>query len=306
MTELQTTHQRSMLATIFVSPDEKRLRAGWRLLIQELMQIALTFILGLFIAIPSLIFHWSLELSSATGWLINEVVEFLTIVISVWVARRWLDKRSFVSLGLQLDRLAWMDLAVGIGISAVLMAAIFLVESSMGWLRVTGFAWGSVSLSSVMLQTLAFLVIFILVGFNEELMSRGYQLQTIASGTNLAWGLILSSAVFGFLHLGNPHASWISTLGIIEAGFFMGLAFIWTRRLWLSIGLHIGWDFFEGVVFGFPVSGLQTYQLVRCSVSGPTLWTGGEFGPEAGMVSILALLLGIALVFLYARGRAHA
>jgi membrane protease YdiL (CAAX protease family) len=126
--------------------------------------------------------------------------------------------------------------------------------------------------------------ICLLVGWKEELMSRGYHLQTIASGTSLAWGWIISSAVFGVLHLANPHANLLSVAGIILAGLFLGYAYIRTGSLWLSIGLHTGWNFFEGVVFGFPVSGLPFYTLPRISVSGPVLWTGGEFGPEAGLV----------------------
>ncbi len=132
-------------------------------------------------------------------------------------------------------------------------------------------------------------------------MSRGYHLQTIASGTNLLWGLIVSSAIFGALHLANPHATWISAAGIFFAGLFLGYAYIRTGKLWLSIGLHIGWNFFEGVIFGYPVSGIDTYHLTRISVSGPGLWTGGAFGPEAGLILLPAIVLGAGLVYLYTR-----
>jgi membrane protease YdiL (CAAX protease family) len=131
---------------------------------------------------------------------------------------------------------------------------------------------------------LTFFVVFILVGWNEELLSRGYQMQNIASGTNLFWGVVLSSSVFALLHLGNPNATWVSTAGIFFAGVFLAYGYIRTKQLWLSIGLHIGWNFFEGVVFGFPVSGLDIYALTRIEVSGPELWTGGAFGPEAGLI----------------------
>jgi hypothetical protein len=137
------------------------------------------------------------------------------------------------------------------------------------------------------------------VGWNEELLSRGYHLQTMASGTNLFWGVILSSAAFGIFHIQNPSANWVSTAGIFLAGVYLAYGYLRTRQLWLPIGLHIGWNFFEGVVFGFRVSGLNIYALTRITVHGPELWTGGAFGPEAGFIVLPALILGAFLIYLY-------
>jgi hypothetical protein len=113
--------------------------------------------------------------------------------------------------------------------------------------------------------------------------------------------VVISSSIFGLLHLGNPNATWVSAAGIFFAGLFLAYGYLTTKQLWLSIGLHIGWNFFEGVVFGFPVSGLDIYHLLRITVNGPELWTGGPFGPEAGLVVLPGLVLGAVLVFAYAR-----
>jgi hypothetical protein len=115
--------------------------------------------------------------------------------------------------------------------------------------------------------------------------------------------VVISSAIFGGLHLGNPNAIWVGAAGIFLAGVFLAYGYLRTRQLWLPIGLHIGWNFFEGVVFGFPVSGSESYALIRTSVDGPMLWTGGLFGPEAGLVVIPALLLGAVMVYAYTRNR---
>jgi membrane protease YdiL (CAAX protease family) len=187
--------------------------------------------------------------------------------------------------------------------TCLMMGSIFALEWSLGWLHVESFAWQTESIDTVILSVLLYAAICVLVGYKEELMSRGYHLQTIASGTSLAWAWIISSAVFGILHLANPHANLLSVTGIILAGLFLGYAYIRTGSLWLAIGLHTGWNFFEGVVFGFPVSGLPFYTLPRIVVSGPVLWTGGEFGPEAGMVLIPALVIGFVLIFMYAKDR---
>ena len=142
-----------------------------------------------------------------------------------------------------------------------------------------------------------------MVGWQEELLFRGYQLQTLASGMNLFWGVAISSVVFGILHLTNPNATWVSALGIFFAGLFLATGYLCTGQLWLSIGLHIGWNFFEGVVFGFPVSGIATYPLLRINVTGPGMWTGGAFGPEAGLIVLPALAFGTGLIFLYTKFR---
>ena len=176
------------------------------------------------------------------------------------------------------------DIFAGIVITFFMMGFIYFLMSMAGWITFENFAWQVDSIAIVFEEVLLFLFIFIMVGWQEELLSRGYHLQTIASGTNLFWGTIISSAVFGALHLSNPNATWISAAGIFFAGLFLASAYIWTKQLWLSIGLHIGWNFFEGVVFGFPVSGLSIYPLINIKVDGPIIWTGGAFGPEAGLI----------------------
>ena len=105
------------------------------------------------------------------------------------------------------------------------------------------------------------------------------------------------------MHLANPNATWVSAAGIFFAGLFLAYGYVCTQQLWLSIGLHIGWNFFEGVVFGFPVSGLSIYPLIHINVSGPDVWTGGAFGPEAGLIILPALALGAVLINLYTRSR---
>jgi hypothetical protein len=113
--------------------------------------------------------------------------------------------------------------------------------------------------------------------------------------------VIGSSVIFAALHLGNPGANWMGFIGIFCAGMLLAFAAVRTGRLWLSIGIHIGWNFFEGVVFGFPTSGVAIYSLLRIHVTGPVLWTGGAFGPEAGLIILPALVIGAGLVYLYTK-----
>ncbi|MBI1795276.1 MAG: CPBP family intramembrane metalloprotease [Chloroflexi bacterium] len=298
MTETQPPSKRSPLAAIFLSANESRLRAGWRLLLQTVLM----FILGIPIGIAVFASAAALGLR-LDNLLLSQIGELLIFTSSIFLARRLLDKRSISSLGLTLNIQMLWDILTGIGITFVMMGTIFTAMLLLGWSKFESFAWQTESTLNVITNALTFLVIFILVGWNEELLSRGYHLQTIASGSNLLWGVVLSSTVFGLLHLGNPNATPISAAGIFFAGIFIAYGYIRTKQLWLSIGLHIGWNFFEGVVFGFPVSGLDIYPLTHITVTGPELWTGGAFGPEAGLIVLPALALGAALIYLYTRPR---
>ena len=145
---------------------------------------------------------------------------------SVYIARRWLDKRSFESLGLKIDRRTLLDVLAGIGITFLQMGFIYVVMLGLGWLTFEGFAWKFDPISVVVSGVITFFIAFIFGGWNEELLSRGYHLQTIASGLNLFWGVIISSAVFGLLHIFNPNATWVSAAGIFFAGVYLAYGYL--------------------------------------------------------------------------------
>jgi membrane protease YdiL (CAAX protease family) len=273
------------------------LRAGWRLLIQTILLLfllaCLGFPVGLFFTNSNQI------LSEQLLMLLSELVSFFAILISVFLSRRIMDKRSISSLGVDLSKKVVPDLAVGFMISLLSLVLVFVLEILFGWIHNVSFAWQTQSPISVISGSIIALILFIMVGWNEELLSRGYHLQTLTSGLNLPFGVIISSAIFGILHLTNPNATWVSVIGIFLAGLFLAFGYIRTHKLWLSIGLHIGWNFTEGVLLGFPVSGWNGYQLTRIMINGPVIWTGGAFGPEAGLIILPALILGIILIYLY-------
>ena len=148
---------------------------------------------------------------------------------------------------------------------------------------------------------------------HEEFFSRGYQLKNLAEGFNGLWGLgprgavlvatFVSAIIFGLLHAGNPNATWVSTFNIFLAGLFLALGYVLTGELALPIGLHMGWNFFQGNVFGFPVSGTgaNATTFIAIHQGGNPLVTGGAFGPEAGLIGIAAMLLGSLLIIGWVR-----
>lgn len=306
MNDPQRKQNPSLLQTIFFSGQEPRLRAGWRFVLHLML---LLFISGCLAIMAAMVLLASGSMSvllaelEPVHFLLGALLETIAITASVFLARRFLDKRSIESLGLQLSTKTFVDILTGIGITFVQMCFMYFMMNALGWITFEGFAWEYDPIGLVLKNTLIFFAVFVLVGWHEELLSRGYHLQTIASGLNLVWGVMISSALFGALHLANPNANWVSTVGIFLAGVFFAYGYIRTKQLWLPMGMHLGWNFFEGIVFGFPVSGLNMYPLARIQVNGPELWTGGAFGPEAGLLVVPALLLGTILIYFYTANR---
>jgi membrane protease YdiL (CAAX protease family) len=301
---------RPPLARLFLTTPEVRLRAGWRLA----GQMAL-FIFGLtLLAFPtfiSVIFFQSSEwfkfltgdLAVETILLVSGPPQFLAGLLSVFLARRLLDRRTIRSLGLVWNRQAWQDLLLGMAIPGVIFAFIYLIELVFKWTRFEGYAWQSLNLPLLTSRLLFLLAVFIAVGLYEEVIFRGYWLQNITESLNLRWGVLLSSIAFAIIHLGNPGAGPSAIIGLVLGGFFFAFSYLRSNALWMPIGLHIGWNFFEGPVFGFPVSGVAAFRLIEQSQQGPEIWTGGAFGPEAGIILIPALILGFILVGIYTRNR---
>lgn len=288
--------KRNIFEAVFLSPEEPRLRAGWRLLVQVLIFL----VIGLMLSLP-VVFLLENPLNPPPE--ISIGLNFLAAVASIYLARRFIDRRSFASLGLRREAESLKDLLAGIAIGGVVMGFIFGVEWAAGWLRFEGFAWGTDAPGELLPQLGLWGLIFAGVGFYEELFSRGYHLQNMEEGTNTLTAVLLSSLLFGFAHFTNPGATLISSLGITLAGLFLAYPYLRTRQLWLSIGLHVGWNFFEGPVFGFPVSGIKTARLLHHQVDGPPALTGGAFGPEAGLVLLPAMMLGTFLIHAYTQSR---
>jgi hypothetical protein len=240
--------------------------------------------------------------------------QVVVMVGSVYLAGRFIDRRRFRDFGFRLDRTWWIDLGFGLLLGAALMTGIFVVELVAGWVTVRDlfyiarpdfafwpwFVWGFVT--------------FVAVGVYEELLFRGYLIRNVAEG--LTWfprvgptsaiGLatLVTAVLFGVAHAGNPNSTVASTLGIVLAAFMLAAGYVLTGELAIPIGIHITWNFFQGVVYGFPVSGTTNgVSLVAVDQSGPVAVTGGAFGPEAGVVGVCATLIGVGFTVAWVRWR---
>ena len=310
-----------------VTDESGRLRAPWRLLVQYLsyrVVAALLVNLGVVSWLlvrsgPGVLTSWGRSVSDLIGYseifLISNLASVAAALLTVWLAGRLLDRRSFRDFGFRLDAGWWLDLFFGMVLGALLMTGIFLTQLVLGWAKVTGSfeAAGGSAGAPFALAILLPLAAFVCVGVAEETVFRGYGLRNAAEGLGsilgprvavlAAWGL--TSLFFGMLHAFNPNATVLSTVNIVLAGVLLGIGYVLTGQLAIPIGLHVTWNFFQGNVFGFPVSGLEPVGAVFLSIGqdGPVIWTGGAFGPEGGLLVTAAIPAGCLLISAWVRLR---
>lgn len=287
----------------FWNDAQRRLRTVWRML----ATLLLLFLFGA--AAHAARSRWFDVVAPPP--VLPELLGTAALLLALWAAARLVDRRAFAEFGLRLDRRWWADAAFGLALGAALMTLIFGVHYAAGWVTLESAPAARDSGPAVRLALVAAVVGHVATGVIEELLMRGYGLKNIAEGlrgvvgrdvTAVLSALVATSALFGVLHGFNPGSSAAAVLNIVLAGLLLGLACAVTGQLALPIGLHIGWNFFEGSVYGFPVSGSHArFSLLRVSASGPEWITGGAFGPEAGALAALVMPLGAAAVMVWAR-----
>ena len=188
--------------------------------------------------------------------------------------------------------------AIGAAVGLLLVTLVFVVEAAAGWLSVRGVAPAAAAVAALGVGLGRALV----VGAIEEVIFRGLVLDYLRKPIGTPAALAVSSLAFAAVHAWNANVTVLAVVNLAVAGLLFGMAFLIGRGLALPIGLHAAWNFFEGSVYGFPVSGSPRDSLLLVDVSGPELATGGAFGPEAGLVGLGAMLVAGAVLWL-GRGR---
>jgi uncharacterized protein len=298
---------------LIFNPAENRPRAFFRLILAGM----LVFILIALSQIVPLLLILVLGPDRSNPILsgLNPLLMVLVFYSWLLICGKWIDRRRFSDFGFHFNRRWWMDFAFGLSLGAFLMVFIFLTELASGWVSITA-TFENIHLGQPFgIGLLLAFLNFVQVGITEEIFSRGYLLRTLAEGFHfprisarnaLIGAYLLSSCIFAVLHIFNPNASLPSTISLVAAGLFLGLGFVLTGELAIPIGLHIAWNFFQGNVFGFPVSGTgHDVSIFTINQSGPSLITGGAFGPEAGLIGIAAILIGCILTFFWLRRQGH-
>ena len=218
---------------------------------------------------------------------------FILLLFIFWV--KVIEKNSLSSLGFV--KRNWLKyLGWGILLSLLQMGMIALVY------QVGGI--GTFELNELSLEPILFILglfpFWLLQGGTEEVATRGWLLTRIAARSNLPLAIAISSSLFGILHMGNAGVTFLSVLNIILDGVLAGLLFIYTDSIWLVVAQHGTWNYVQGNLLGFQVSGTGADASIFSFTmgSGPDWLTGGAFGAEGSIITTLVLLLSVLIVYL--------
>ncbi len=271
---------------IFLGPDG--LRAGWRFLLYLAMGGALILVLG------SLTRYWR-PYGSGRIWLgmVSELELLIAAMIPAVVMAR-VEKRPFDVYGLPrrsaFGKLFWIGAAWGFLALTVLILA----------MRGAGlFYFGGLALHGVRILKFAayYALFFLLVGFFEEFLLRGYTQFTLTRGIGFWPAAIVLSVIFGAIHLANQGEAWMGALVAGLIGFFFCLTLRRTGDLWFAVGFHASWDWGETYLYSVPNSGTTAPgHLLSSSFHGPAWLTGGTVGPE-GSVLVFGVILAMWVAF---------
>jgi membrane protease YdiL (CAAX protease family) len=289
-----------MEAHNFFTNEEGHLRSGWRLAIfavaflicTQLSQVVL--LAGLSVVLR----RDTLEVATSNwGFVAGHGSILISAMLVGWACGGLLEELPFRALGCSPHR-GWLK---NFGLGSLLGAAtLFLAALLVTVTRGVHFRFDPAGPRAIG-QTLAVtLLLFVFAAAAEEMLFRGYPLQTLTRA-NLAWlGVLLTSVPFAAVHLNNPHAVPIFTfVNTALAGVWLAVAYLRTRSLWLPIALHWSWNWSQASI-GFPVSGIERIApapLLQVMNVGPDWLTGGAYGIEGGAACTVALLISSLIIW---------
>lgn len=279
------------IAWLFAGPQG--IRAGWRWLIFFCITGAFAGLLIL-AAVTAHILHLpsgKTPTFTAFSVLLQEGILVISMFAAAAIMSR-IERRPMREYGLPardaFGRQFWSGTMWGI---LAITATMLLIAA------LHGFTFGSVALagSALVAYALAWALAFLLTGFSEEFLFRGYSQFTLAGGMGFWPAAIFLSLLFGAGHLSNAGEAWPGGLAAAYIGFFFCFTLRRTGSIWFAVGLHAAWDYGETFVYGVPDSGfVAPGHLLNTSLHGPRWVTGGKVGPEAS----IACFIVISLLFL--------
>jgi uncharacterized protein len=222
-------------------------------------------------------------------------ISLASVLVATWVMLWRIDKLSWGELGLDPAAASPPILIKGAALGGLTIGAASLLLLSTHMLRIdptgSGNWWGQAGHSTILLLP---------AGFFEELFIRGYAFAILRRTAGWKMALIITSIVFGLLHVSNPGADAESILAVIVAGFFLGTVFLVTRSLYAAGAAHFAWNWVMSGALHIAVSGIPSsdpnYRVVD---SGPDWLTGGPWGPEGGLAAVGAMF--VVLFYLFGR-----
>lgn len=229
--------------------------------------------------------------------LLSLLVSFLLSVMLVVLFTKLVDRQSVSSLGFG-HRSHLPDAIVGFLLPMIILGSVSLILYFTKNLE-----WTDINFDTGIFLNGLFLMIAIAVG--EEMVFRGYILNNLMQTLNRWLALSISAALFALMHSNNPAVDLVAMINLFGGGLLLGINYIFTRNLWFSILLHTAWNFLQGPVLGFPVSGVHLPSVLHIDLRGHSLLTGGAFGLEASLITGVLVIVAVLILYIVYRSRAE-
>ena len=231
---------------------------------------------------------------------INDIMmliqEIITILLPI-LAWKITTKRKLSDMGFTPIKSDYKELLAGLIFGIASISVVFAAIVLSGQAEIT--TWKP----HFAVSQLLYLLIFILVGFAEELLSRGYIMSVLRQTKSIAAIMIVPSVIFALLHSFNAGIGIIPYINLTLVGILFSYMYLKSGNIWMPIGYHITWNYFQGNVFGFKVSGTEVEGMLSTTYTKDTFLNGGAFGPEGGLFVTVILLIGFVIVHLYYKNR---
>ena len=274
------------------------IRSGWAialsLLALTMAQMIVGIIVGIYIVITvglgDIQRYMEAVIGASSGNLVLLMSNLLTIGAALLLFKL-LYKRPFKCMGLS-SKKALRELIYGCLFGIASISFVFAVLLISGQAKIENVNLSVVFTSSFIMSLIA----FIMVGFGEEILTRGFMMTALKTTRNKIVILTGTSVIFSLMHLFNPNTTFLSLVNIFLVGLLFAYLFVKTGKLWWPIGYHITWNFFQGNIFGMNVSGIKTLKLIDSRFVGAEWITGGAFGAEGGIVVTLVIVLGLLFI----------
>lgn len=284
--------------------DQRRIRAGLRFLLFIIAYLALLYLflsaLQITVAVISHL-TGSFVIFLNTGYaalVIQGLLLLVTALFANWICARFIEAIPLRATGWSLHK-GWLhNFGLGslIGIGSLLLALIISSARGVTLSLPSGVAM-LVSVASTLLFTA---LVFIIAAAAEEYTFRGYALQTLMRSWPIWFAALPSALLFAFVHQNNPNGgSPLPFFNTALAGIWLTLGFYRTRSLWLPLGIHFGWNWAQGSIFGLPISGVTVFAstpLMHVRPNGPGWLTGGNYGLEGGAACTIAVLISTLFI----------
>lgn len=273
------------------------IRSGWQMVLlylgMNIAQLALimpiNIILGIIIGIQST----RGDVSGIEAFLTSYAYQSITIalcnlisIVAIIILFKVMNRKTTEDMGLTPVKRDYKDLLIGLLLGAASITLIIGINYIMGDTR-----FNEVHITWDLLLGL---ILFISVGFVEEILVRGCFQHIIYYRHGIAWAIIIPALIFSVMHFLNPNISYIAALNIALVGVVFGIMTYKSGNLWMAIGYHITWNYFQGNIFNIEVSGSAYGRgLIKSIRVEDNLLNGGAFGIEGGLICTLLLIITI-------------